>query len=327
MSSKIEEGQEYIRQAEKSLKTGLLKWRPEYDTAADCYTKAATAFRIAKSYDQSKECFLKAADCHKNNSSWFHAAKCYEQIILICKETNNLLSVEEYAGRASHLYQQHGSPESAASALDKASKVVEQKHPEIALRFYQRALEISMIEDASRTAAEYASKVSRILVKLQMYDQAADALRREIGLNQQTESYGQIGRLAVALVLVQLARGDQVAAEKAFKEWGNCCDPQEVQTLEMLLQAYDDEDPDTAKQALASPFIRHMDVEYSKLALIVPLPQGLPNASKPAVIKNATASYTSPNMDASKGGNNEGEVGPAGAGAGNDEDDEEGGLC
>lgn len=44
------------------------------------------------------------------------------------------------------------------------------------------------------------------------------------------------GRLAVALVLVQLARGDSVAAEKAFKEWGNCCDANEVQTLEMLLQ-------------------------------------------------------------------------------------------
>lgn len=45
-----------------------------------------------------------------------------------------------------------------------------------------------------------------------------------------------IGRLAVALVLVQLAREDSVAAEKAFKEWGNCCDQNEVQTLEMLLQ-------------------------------------------------------------------------------------------
>lgn len=90
------------------------------------------------------------------------------------------------------------------------------------------------------------------------YDQAADALRREICLNQQTESYQAIGkqnimkvrsignffvlcilgRLAVALVLVQLARGDSVAAEKAFKEWGNCCDVNEVQTLEMLLQVW-----------------------------------------------------------------------------------------
>lgn len=106
------------------------------------------------------------------------------------------------------------------------------------------------IEDSTRQGTEYLSKVGRLLVKLQMYDQAADAIRREIGLNQQSESYGAIGRLAVALVLVQLARDDYVAAEKAFKEWGNCCDVQEVQTLEMLLQAYDDEDPDAAKKVL-----------------------------------------------------------------------------
>lgn len=71
-----------------------------------------------------------------------------------------------------------------------------------------------------------------------MFDQAADAIRREIGLHSQNESYQAIGRLTVALVLVQLARGDQVAAEKAFKEWGNCCDIQEVQTLETLLQVH-----------------------------------------------------------------------------------------
>lgn len=137
--------------------------------------------------------------------------------------------------------------------------------------------------------------MGRLLVKLQMYDQAADAIRREIGLNQLSESYGAIGRLAVALVLVQLARDDYVAAEKAFKEWGNCCDVQEVQTLEMLLQAYDDEDPDAARQALASPFIRHMDVEYSRLARDLQLPKGMTTAPKANVIENAAAQYKSPN--------------------------------
>lgn len=52
------------------------------------------------------------------------------------------------------------------------------------------------------------------------YDDAVVALRREIGVHQQNESYQAMGRLAVALVLVQLGRGDVVAAEKAFKEWG-----------------------------------------------------------------------------------------------------------
>lgn len=97
--------------------------------------------------------------------------------------------------------------------------------------------------------------------------------------------------------MVQLARGDFVAAEKAFKEWGNCCDSDEVQTLEILLQAFDDEDPESAKRALAAPFIRHMDVEYSILARDIPLPHGLATTSKTDVIKDAAPSYMSANTE------------------------------
>lgn len=175
------------------------------------------------------------------------------------------------------------------------------------------------IEDEGRTATDYASKVARILVKLGMFDQAADAIRREIGLHQQNENYGAIGRLAVALVLVQLAREDNVAAEKAFKEWGNCCDVQEVQTLESLLQAYDDEDPDLARRALMSPFIRHMDIEYARLATVLKLPKGMVIAPKAAIIENATASYSSQSGNSSFAPEES-----RGAGAA---DEDEGGLC
>ncbi|XP_022223918.2 gamma-soluble NSF attachment protein [Drosophila obscura] len=274
-AKKIAEAEELVRQAEKSLKTSLLKWVPDYDSAADEYSKAATAYRIGKSFDKSKECQLKAIECYKNNKAWFHAAKSYEQIILLSKDTDKLLEIEEYANKACSLYQQHGSPEAAASALDKAAKLTEQKHPELALRFYQHAIEVIMIEDSTRQAAEYSTKVSRILVKLRRYEEATQAIKREIGLNQQTESYGQIGRLVVALVLVQLARGDSVEAEKAFREWGSCCEPEEVSTLQTLLNAFDEEDAEMAARMLATPFIRHMDVEYSILARNIPLPEGM----------------------------------------------------
>lgn len=218
------------------------------------------------------------------------------------------------AERACNLYQQQGSPESGIATLDKAAKILEDQMPEQALALYQRAVETTSCEDTTRQSTEYASKVARLLVKLGMYDQACDAIRREIGLYQQTESYGLIGRLAVALVLVQLARGDYVAAEKAFKEWGNNCDPPEVQTLEQLLQAYDEEDPDMAEQALRSPFIRHMDIEYARLANTLPLPKGISTAPKANVIENAAPSYVSSNA---------GDAGASGGGA----DYEEGGLC
>lgn len=237
---------------------------------------------------------------------------------------NSFSDIRMLAERACNLYQQHGSPESGAATLDKAARILEEPMPDQALALYQRAVEVTAIEDTNRQSTEYASKVARLMVKLAMYDQAADAIRREIGLHQQSENYGLIGRLAVALVLVQLAREDYVAAEKAFKEWGNCCDAAEVQTLEQLLQAYDDEDPDSARQALRSPFIRHMDIEYARLANELKLPRGIATAPKANVIENAAPSYVSPN--AGGGAVAAGDTEGAGGGGGLD-DVEEGGLC
>lgn len=69
----------------------------------------------------------------------------------------------------------------------------------------------------------------------------------------------------------------------------------EIQTLEQLLQAYDEEDRESAKRALASPFIRNMDVEYARLAASVPLPEGMEPAPRATVRENAAPSYVSAN--------------------------------
>lgn len=76
---------------------------------------------------------------------------------------------------------------------------------------------------------------------------------------------------------------------------GTCCEGPEVQTLEMLLQAYDEEDPEAAKRALNSPFIKHMDVEYAILARDMRLPEGITVPAKVSVRENAAPSYVSPN--------------------------------
>ncbi|KAF7988310.1 hypothetical protein HCN44_000883 [Aphidius gifuensis] len=295
--SKIEEGNAHIRAAEKSLKTTLLKWKPDYEVAADSYNQAATCFRIGKSLKQCKDALLKCADCYKENRSWFHAAKSLEQVILITRDLGDLSEIPALAHRSCSLYQQHGSQESGANVLDKAGKMLETSDPEAALPLFQRAAEIVMGEDSPRQAAEYLSRVARILVKLKKFDEAANAIRREIGMHQRIEHMPSVGRLAVVLVLVQLARGDQVAAEKAFREWGNCCDDPEIQTLEMLLQAYDNEDANAARAALNSPFIKHMDVEYAKLARDLPLPQQEYAVPPAGVIANAAPPYVSPKID------------------------------
>ncbi|CAD1477230.1 unnamed protein product, partial [Heterotrigona itama] len=218
-----------------------------------------------------------------------------EQAVLICKEMGNLAEVPRLAHTACSMYQIHGSTESGATLLDKAAKMMEATQSQDALELFKRAANVVLGEDNPRQAAEYTSKMARLLVKLQMYDEAAAAIRREIGMLKKADHTPSIGRLTVALVLVQLARGDQVAAEKAFKEWGNYCEAPEINTLEMLLQAYDNEDAEAARAALNNPFIKHMDVEYAKLARGLPLPQQEYAIPPPGVRANAAESYTSPN--------------------------------
>lgn len=42
---------------------------------------------------------------------------------------------------------------------------------------------------------------------------------------------------------------------------------EQAQTIETILEAYDQEDNEMAAQALNSPFLMHMDVEVIRLAL------------------------------------------------------------
>lgn len=71
------------------------------------------------------------------------------------------------------------------------------------------------------------------------------------------------------------------------------------------MQAFDEEDPQAARQALNSPFIKHMDVEYSRLARDLPLPEGEVPVSRPSIRKNAAPSYVSPKTLSGASGNSE----------------------
>lgn len=58
----------------------IMSLQTNFDFYLLFYLQTATCFRIAKQFDQAKECLMKAADCHKENRSLFHAARCFEQV-------------------------------------------------------------------------------------------------------------------------------------------------------------------------------------------------------------------------------------------------------
>ncbi|XP_026314401.1 gamma-soluble NSF attachment protein-like isoform X2 [Hyposmocoma kahamanoa] len=272
-----------------------MRWKADFDSAADEYSQAAQCYRIAREVQLARDCYVKAADLYKKNKSLFHAAKALENVMILCKEHATDNQIYDWAMDASTLYQEHGSGDSAANILDKAAKILEPRSAEMAVKLYLHAADVSSTESGQHQGAEYLSKASRILVRLERYDEAMDSIRREIGFHQEAGNIGQIGRLCVVGVLIQLARGDVVAAEKVYKEWGNSCEAPEMTTIEQALQAFDEEDREAAQRALSSPFIRSMDVDYARLATKIPLPQAIEPAPRAQVRPNAAPSYVSAN--------------------------------
>lgn len=271
-AKKKAEAEEHVRKADKALKTSFTKWTPDHDSAGDDYSKAATCYKVAKFHAEALDCLEKACECYKQCRSLFHAAKVLETSVLVCRDSEKFDLIPELASRGALLYRQHGSPESAAQLLEKAAKILEPRDPATALKLYEKAAETVMTEDRPKQAGEYMSKVSRLQVKGEMWEKAARSLEESIKLMIEAGSEMTLGRTVVSLVLVHLVREDGVEAAKVFQVWGGYCDPDQTTACHQMIDGFNDEDPDRAKQGLSAHCHGALDVEFQRIIKIIKIP-------------------------------------------------------
>ncbi|KAL6488421.1 hypothetical protein MHYP_G00021620 [Metynnis hypsauchen] len=312
MAQKINEAHEHIAKAEKYLKTSFMKWKPDYDSAASEYAKAAVAFKNAKQLEEAKDAYLQEAEAHTNNRSLFHAAKALEQAGMMLKDMQRLPEAIQYIEKASMMYVENGTPDTAAMALDRAGKLIEPVDLSKAVDLYQRAASVFENEERLRQAVELLGKASRLLVRQKKFDEAAVSLQKEKNMYRDIENYPTCFKKTIAQVLVHLHRGDFVAADKCVRESYSIpgfSGSEDCVALEQLLQGYDQQDEDQVSLVCNSPLFRYMDNDYAKLALSLSVPGGG---------KKKKAAVAAPG----DGGVNGGAAGPE-----EEEDDYAGGLC
>ncbi|OBS75747.1 hypothetical protein A6R68_17802, partial [Neotoma lepida] len=155
------------------LKTGFLKWKPDYDSAASEYGKAAVAFKNAKQFEQAKDACLREAVAHENNRA------AYEQAGMMLKLIE----------KASMMYLENGTPDTAAMALERAGKLIENVDPEKAVQLYQQTASVFENEERLRQAVELLGKASRLLVRGRRFDEAALSIQKEKNIYKEIENY------------------------------------------------------------------------------------------------------------------------------------------
>lgn len=276
-AQKINEAHEHIAKAEKCVKTSLTKWKPDYDSAASEYAKAAVCFKNAKQLEQAKEAYLKEAEYHELNKTLFHAAKAYEQAGMMLKDMKKMPEAIQLIEKACMMYIENGTPDTAAMALDRAGKLIEPLNLEKAVDLYQKAAGVFENEDRLRQSAELLGKASRLLVRLRRLDEAAVAIQKEKQMYKDIENYPMCFKKTTAQVLVHLHRGDFVAADKCVREsysFPGYSGSEDAAAMETLLQGYDEQDEEQAYRVCNSPLLKYMDNDYAKLAISLKVPGG-----------------------------------------------------
>uniref|UniRef100_A0A8B9LH74 Gamma-soluble NSF attachment protein n=1 Tax=Astyanax mexicanus TaxID=7994 RepID=A0A8B9LH74_ASTMX len=271
MAQKINEAHEHIAKAEKYLKTSFMKWKPDYDSAASEYAKAAVAFKNAKQLEEAKEAYLQEAEAHTNNRT------ALEQAGMMLKDMQRLPEAIQYIEKASMMYVENGTPDTAAMALDRAGKLIEPVDLSKAVDLYERAASVFENEERLRQAVELLGKASRLLVRQKKFDEAAVSIQKEKNMYRDIENYPTCFKKTIAQVLVHLHRGDYVAADKCVRESYSIpgfSGSEDCVALEQLLQGYDQQDEDQVSRVCNSPLFKYMDNDYAKLALSLNVPGG-----------------------------------------------------
>uniref|UniRef100_A0A672M555 Gamma-soluble NSF attachment protein n=1 Tax=Sinocyclocheilus grahami TaxID=75366 RepID=A0A672M555_SINGR len=273
MAQKINEAHEHLAKAEKYLKTSFMKWKPDYDSAASEYAKAAVAFKNARQLEQARDAYLQEAEAHTSYRSYPPAAltEAFEQAGMMLKDMQRLPEAVQYIEKASVMYVENGTPDTAAMALDRAGKLIEPLDLAKAAHLYQQAAGVFENEERLRQAVELIGKASRLLVRQQKFDEAAESLQKEKNMYKEIENYPTCFKKTIAQVLVHLHRGDYVAAEKCVRESYSIpgfSGSEDCVAMEQLLQGYDDQDEELVSRVCTSPLLRYMDNDVSLPACI-----------------------------------------------------------
>ncbi|UXI19407.1 hypothetical protein NH340_JMT05350 [Sarcoptes scabiei] len=265
MSNTFNEANDCYARAEKALKTGLMKWKPDYDVAANEYSKAANIFKILRMPEKAIEANLKAFDCYLQTKTYFSAAKCYEQAGALAKELKDWENMIIYYDKACEYYREHGVPDTAALTYNKAAGVLETIRPEKSAEWYGKCYDTVENEDRHLQAAEYANKAVRMYLKLKHYDQAVHWSQKAFESYLTGSEERSAGRQVVTTIIIHLAQDDSVAAQKAYMANKGYIHNDERWTLDQLFKGLDHFDNDAITSALKSPFFANLDNELVKI--------------------------------------------------------------
>ena len=88
------------------------------------------------------------------------------------------------------------------------------------------------VEDRPREAADYLSRAAKLQVRCKKFEESVESLQKSLNIYVGIGgNNAAAGRSAAGLVMVQLMRGDHIAAMRGYDTYGAFCDGETGQAM------------------------------------------------------------------------------------------------
>ncbi|KAJ2498746.1 hypothetical protein GGI11_008019 [Coemansia sp. RSA 2049] len=268
----------YVKDAQKASKSSWFS-KPEWDAAAQYWDKAAVSYKTALHFEEAIDCHAKASDAFTKINALYLAAKGYENAAIIAeKQLKDHSKAVTYYCKSSDMFRSQGSsPDRAAEMLEKAAKICEDVDTDQAIQLYDSALGIYETEDRLRLSMGTFRKLTTYLIEKNRLLEAADVQMRLYSVCDQTNNRYEGSKCCLAVIVLLLAFGDNVAANKKMDEFGQSVSllhSDEFALADQMLQAYTDGDQQRLTQLALSQKVSFLDSSISRLATRFRVPGG-----------------------------------------------------
>jgi len=272
---KLAEGEKCMVAGAKSEKTGLFsRWKPDWDSAAAEYERAAACFRVAKAMPRAIDAFVRASQAHANlDSGFFMAAKHLESAAFIARDLKEAPKAADLYERASQLHQQDGRPDAAAEALMKGARVLEAVDAGSGADLAVRAcgiLEGEEDERVLRVCVETFKQAVALLLRQQQWDKAAGLLHKQSSIHGVLGQPHGVARCQLSALGARRAADQFAAAEadndKALAAANGWAGSDEAALAETLLGAFSAQDEDGVAKAVGDQLFNHLENQVTHVA-------------------------------------------------------------
>lgn len=215
-----------LADAEKLMSSGQTRWLffkdgPDYVKAAETFTDAANAFKVAKAWQESGDAFMKASEAFTTGEEPEEAARRLVNAASSYKKSDPSKAIEALT-RATNHFLRVGRFNLAATYEKEMAEIFEEMGdlPKAAEN-WERAAERYMAEDAKATALGCQLKAGNLMAQVENYERAVKIFSEIVKqwAGDELKRYSMKDYL-VRLGMSLLLQGDMVAAQREMARFG-----------------------------------------------------------------------------------------------------------